>query len=718
MPGSIFSEAWHRVAQSRAKLKPEVEIQRHTFQGSVWYVMRDPLNNQYARVSPPAYFLACRLRLDRTVEQVWRECMDLYPEDAPSQVEVIYLLAQLTRHNLLTSDLPPDVKQTFSRYQKNQSREFQGKLLNFLYLRLPLFDPDALLVDLLPFFRPLFSRLGLVIWSVTILYALKLAVEHANTIWDRSNGFFSPSNLFLLYVAGIGTKLWHELGHGLLCRYYGGRVNTLGVMLLLLTPLPYVDVSSSWSFPRRGERIIVAAGGMIFEFFLAALALIFWANTAPGPLNSLAYNVFVLSSIVTLFFNINPLLRFDGYYIFIDFIQIPNLYQRSILQLKYLLEHYVFQAKRSLSPAQTEGEGHALWIYGLASAIYRLILMWSIFFALAGAFMGIGLVIAFFVLFMWVILPVFKFLRYLVHDPILQQCRPRAVGLVAGFGLILYILLAFIPVPHHFWATGVVEADASSQIYTETSGYLSQVIVPPGTSVHAGDILVQLDDPLATYKLQDAEASVSLARNLVNGSIDTPHVMANAAQVQLDASWDRLKHSRDELTRLAVRSPIDGIWVAPQITDKRGYWLPRGSILGEVITPGRFHFLAVVPQDQAGQLFSGPLSASIRLPGQSNIAVKATSIRIIPSESNILPSAALSWVSGGEIQTDETDATGLKAREPFYFVYADLDPNTTATLAQRRRGVVRFSTTWVPLLTQIHRQILQTFQERVESRPE
>lgn len=726
MPNSLFSEAWHRVAQSRAKLKPEVEIRRHTFQGSVWYVLRDPLNNQYARLSPPAYFMACRLRLDRTLEQVWRECLDLYPEQAPSQIEVIYLLAHLTQHNLITSDLPPDARQTFSRYQKNQVKERQSKLLNFLYWRQPLFDPDEFLVDALPFFRPFFSRWGLILWAAVILYALELCVENAASVWDRSSGFFSPSNLFLLYAAGIVTKLWHELGHGLLCRHYGGRVNTFGAMLLLLTPLPYVDVSTSWSFPRRSERIIVAAGGMIFEFFLAAVALIFWAKTLQGPqatpsaLNAFAYNVFVLSSIVTLLFNINPLLRFDGYYIFSDFVQIPNLYQRSVLQLKYLLEHYVFKANRSLSPAQSNSEGHALWIYGLASGVYRMILMWSIFFTLAGTFMGIGLVIAFFILFMWVVLPIGKFFKYLSRDPILQQCRPRAFGLVAAFGLGLFVFLAFIPFPHHFWATGIVEADDSRQIYAETSGYLNKVVAAPGSAVKAGDVLVQLDDPLSTYKLQDAQADLSQAQNMVSGSSDAPQVMATAAGVQLHAAWDRLRNTRLHLSQLTVRAPIDGIWSSPQISDKCGYWLPRGSLLGEVVAvePRKFHFLAVVPQSNAAQLFSGPLSAWIRLPGQSDIPIHATSIRIIPSESKVLPSASLSWAAGGEIQTEETDSTGLKAKESFYLVYASLDPQTPATLAQRRRGLMRFATTWSPLLTQLHSQILQTFQERVESRTE
>jgi putative peptide zinc metalloprotease protein len=715
MSESLFSEAWHRVAKSRAQLHPEAEIRRHRFRGNLWYVVRDPLSNQFARLAPSAYFFACRLRLNRTIEHIWRECLQLYPDDAPTQQEVIQLLAQLTQLNLLSSDLPPDATMSFRRQQKTEGRELQGKLVNFLFFRTHLVDPSPLLDALLPWFRPVLSRFGLILWSVVILAALKIVVEHWREITDQSNGLFAPSNLFLIYVAAIITKFWHELGHGLVCRRFGGEVRSLGLMMLIFTPLPFVDVSSSWAFPRRYQRMLVGGAGMIFEFFLAALATFFWVSTTAGPLNALAYNIMVLSSLTTLLFNINPLLRFDGYYIFSDWAEIPNLGQRSLLQLKYLLEHYVFRIRHSLSPAQSPAEGRWLWIYGITSGLYRIFLIWTIFFVLAGQFLGVGLVLAFIVVVLWIGFPLGKMIRYLARDPLLDRCRPRAVGICVGAFAAVVLFLALVPMPHHFRAAGIVEADVSRDLYTQSTGYLDEIVAPSGSTVHAGDVLLRLTDPLMDLRIQQARAEVRGGEITVNNLADDSLVAAKSARMQLDSARDDLQDLLEQQKNFEVRSPIDGVWVAPDLTDRIGYWMPRGSALGEVVQPGRFRFAAVVEQAQAADLFAGPLrSAQVRLRGQSDIAIKTESIRIIPSQQRILPSAALGWLAGGDIDVVRDDTSGLTALKPFFEVYAELDPSTPACLAQRRTGVIRFNANWEPLLTQGLRRVRQLFQEKIQ----
>ncbi len=143
-------------------------------------------------------------------------------------------------------------------------------------------------------------------------------------------------NLVLLYLGLIFIKTVHEFGHAIFCRKYGGEVHVMGVMLMIFTPMPYVDATSSWSFRERYKRVLVGAAGMIVELFVAALATFVWAKTAPGTLHSLAYNMMFVASVSTLIFNINPLLRFDGYYILSDLIEIPNLNQRATGQLTHL----------------------------------------------------------------------------------------------------------------------------------------------------------------------------------------------------------------------------------------------------------------------------------------------------------------------------------------------------------------------------------------------
>jgi putative peptide zinc metalloprotease protein len=452
----------------------------------------------------------------------------------------------------------------------------------------------------------------------------------------------------------------------------------------------------------------------MFEFFMAALAIFLWAATPEGALNSLAYNIVLLASITTLLFNLNPLLRFDGYYILSDWLQIPNLSQRALLQLKYLVERHVFGLRQALSPAQSVSEGHWLWVYSVASGLYRVFLVWSIFFVLAEHFLGVGLILACFIVTVWVILPVSRFIRYLATDAFLRTCRPRAITCSLGTFAVLALLLALVPVPHHFFATGIVQADVSRQIYNESGGYLVEIVAAPGSRVHAGDVLARLADPLMPWKIQAGVDQVEQAENMLNVSSDDSRVAAQSAQSQLDAARANLREIRHEAGNAEVRAPVDGVWVAPQLSDERGMWLPRGSILGEVIQPDKFRFLAVVQQEASADLFSGTLSgAVVRLHGQSGDAIATSELRIVPAQQRVLPSAALGWSAGGDIQTDPKDTTGIQAKDPFFLVSAELVSNPDVYLAQRRSGEIRFSAAWEPLLTQALRHLRQVFQERV-----
>jgi putative peptide zinc metalloprotease protein len=260
-----------------------------------------------------------------------------------------------------------------------------------------------------------------------------------------------------------------------------------------------------------------------------------------------------------------------------------------------------------------------------------------------------------------------------------------------------------------------VEADNSRQIYAESGGRLKRIVATPGRAVRAGDVLAQLEDPELPLKIKRGQAQVEEAENQINGVTEDSRVELEAAHTQYDFARAQLQELRDEGARLSIRAPVDGIWVAPQLSDQYGAWLPRGAILGEVIPQRGFHFLAVVEQEAAANLFSGQLrGAQVRLRGQSGQAITTRDLRIIPAQQWILPSAALGWAAGGDIQTDNKDTNGLRTQVPFFLVYASLPPSPGVFLAQRRTGEIRFSTEWEPLLTQGLRRMRQLFQERIK----
>ncbi|HEY9510156.1 MAG TPA: M50 family metallopeptidase, partial [Verrucomicrobiae bacterium] len=400
-----FSESWYRVANQRICLRPGVRVRRQNYRGERWIVLENPFSNQYFRLRPAAYEFVSRLQPDRTVEAAWQQCLERFPDEAPSQEAVIQLLSQLYFANLLQYDLAADSAQLFQRYKKRKQREIGFQFLNIMFMRFPLLDPDRFLVRLLPLIKMLVSPVGAILWLLVVGAGLKVVADNFDGIRAEGHGVLAASNLLLLYLGLILIKTIHEFGHATFCRRFGGEVHVMGVMLMIFTPMPYVDATSSWGFRERWKRVLVGAAGMIVELFVAAIAAFVWAKTSPGTLHNLAYNMMFVASVSTVIFNINPLLRFDGYYILSDLIEMPNLNQRAIGQLRHVAESKLFGVKQSEAPARNRREGGWLISYGVASGIYRVIVFTGVLLAVADRFLIVGIVMAAVCLISWVTVP-------------------------------------------------------------------------------------------------------------------------------------------------------------------------------------------------------------------------------------------------------------------------------------------------------------------------
>ena len=456
--GKTFSESWHRVAGLKVSLRPTVEVRKQYFRGERWYVLEDPFNNQFFRLRPEAYDFVSRLRPDRTVEAVWEECLSRSPDDAPGQEDAIQLLGQLYFANLLYFDAPGDSEALFERYRKRRERQIRSTLLSVMFMRIPLLDPDPFLKRVMPLLRVLVSPLAALVWFAVVGTALKVVIDNFDGAANQTQAILAPDNLALLYLGLVVVKTVHEFGHAIVCRRFGGEVHTMGVMLLVFTPLPYMDATSSWAFRSRWSRALVGAAGMISELFVAALATFVWANTGAGAVNSLAYNMMFVASISTVIFNINPLLRFDGYYILSDLVDIPNLSSRSFGQLKHMLERYGFGYRQSSSPAETVREGSFLAGFGVLSAIYKVIVFVGIVLFVADKLFLAGLVMAAVCVFAWMVVPLVRLIKYIAMGPHLARQRARVAAVSLGTLALIVGFFGFFPFPNHFRAPGVLEA--------------------------------------------------------------------------------------------------------------------------------------------------------------------------------------------------------------------------------------------------------------------
>jgi putative peptide zinc metalloprotease protein len=676
-------------------------------------VLHDPFANQFFRLRPAAYEFIARLRSGTTVQQAWEETMSAVPDDAPGQEEAIRLLAQLYHANLLRSEVAGDTAKLFERHRKRRSQEVRSKLASIMFARIPLLDPDDFLKRTLWLAKLLIGPVGIVLWLAVVGYGLKVAADHFDALWAKTDAVLAPANLPWLYLSLVVIKAIHEFGHAYACRRFGGEVHVMGIMFLIFTPVPFVDATASWNFRSRWQRILVAAAGMIVEVFVAAIAIVVWANTGGGVLHGVAFNMVFIASVTTLLFNANPLLRFDGYYILCDLLDMPNLHTRSAKLARHWVERHAFGVKKARCPEGRTGEKAILGSFFVASNIYKVVVFAGIILFVADRFLLLGIAMLLVCAVSWVIRPAIGLVRYLATDTALARNRPRAVMVTLAFFAGLVGLLWVVPVPDHFRAPGVVQSRNHREVFGEAPGYLREIVRASGAEVAAGEPVLRLEDPelawrrrVAVAQLEEAEVDLRMAR--AEGRDVRPQ------ERRVEAFRQSLERLGQTEAALVVRAPVAGRWISPRLDENLGLWLQRGIPLGHVVQD-EFRFSAAVPQQQAAELFNGKIrGAEVRIPGQAAEVVAVGGSAVIPAQQQVLPSAALGWRSGGGLTTAEDDPTGRQATEPFFEVRADLHPDDRVRLVHGCSGEIRFTREPLPLLRQWWRNLRQLIQKRYE----
>lgn len=716
---ALFSESWHRVAGQRLRLRPSVNLRRQRFRGERWFVAQDGFTNSFFRFRPEAYDFIARLDGTRTVEEVWHGCLERTPETAPGQGEIVAMLAQLYQANLLAADTPADTQRLFERHQKRQRLQVISQVFGIFFLRIRLFDPEPFLRRTWPLLRWLATPVAGVAFVVLAGFGLAAVLSNWDRALDQSQAVLAPENLLLLYAAFTLAKLIHEFGHAYAVKAFGGEVHAMGVTLLVFTPIPYVDATAAWAFRERWKRVIVGLGGMLPELAYASVAALVWAATGPGALNSIAYNTMFVASISTLVFNLNPLLRFDGYYILSDITDSPNLQPRSARQWLHLFEHKVLGIRTLESPGRTRREAGWLLAFGGASYVYRVFITVTIILLVADRYFGLGLLAGVLTFVGAFILPLAKAGKYLVREPRIERSRRRAWGVTAASVAAIVLFLAAVPMPNRVRAPGVVRAEGSRDVYTSVAGFARQVPARSGADVPAGRPLVVMENPEIDFAIAAANADVEEARGRERHMLSELAAGIAPTRARREVAERRLAEYEKDRADLEVRAPASGRWVSPTSDDWAGLWLSRGVRLGEIVGEGPgWEFQAVVSQQDASELFNAVAQgAEVRFPGAAGVVVPIAEWRVVPGRQEYLPSAALGWSAGGPIRVRSDDRSGMRAEEPFFLVVGRIAPEADAqdvrpVLWQGRTGVLRMERPWTPLLVQWGRQFRQLIQER------
>ena len=693
-PAPLVSAAWYRVATLRPRLDARAGVARHVVRGQAWHVLTESGSGRQLRLNPPAYAFAARCDGTRGVDEIWHLLLETMGDAAPSQDDILHLLARLQRAGVIHFDSAPNLAAMFER-RATETRRRRRAWINPLALKLRLFDPTRLLDRIEPRLRILFSPAFLLIWAAGVaLAAFACAVNFPALRATAATLLDAPRTVFYFWLCYPPIKALHELAHALVVRRYGGAVRDTGITLFLFTPAPYVDASAASGFDRRHQRIAVSAAGIMAELALAAIAAAVWLSVEPGLVRDVAFVTLFVCTVSTLLFNGNPLLRFDAYYILCDALDLPNLALRSNAWWAALARRALFGEAGVPDALFAPGERKWLFAYAPLSWAYRIALLATLVLWVGAKSWLLGALVA--ALFVgWLLLRPSTAIVRLFGAARPAATRRRALGIVtcaaAGLCLILFVL----PLPSSSVAQGVVWPPEHAQVRAETAGFVAALAIEDAAEVEPGQVLLSLSEPALGPEVDRKQSQLAGLKAQQYVALLRDPLQATQIAEDIARAEAELARTTEQLAQLEVRGHSSGRLVLPRASDLPGSFVARGAMLGYILGSGPSNVRAVLTEDDAQLVRARTQRVEIRLAESASETVHAMLERETPAATRVLPSAALGDRAGGRFATDPADKDGTRTLDPVFL----LDLAVPARLPERIGGRVwvRFDLGYEPL---------------------
>lgn len=701
------------------RVRPDLESKKQRYQGRVYWVVKDPVALQYFRFEEEEFAILAMLDGESSLDEIAHEFERRFPPQKIRVEELQQFVGTLHRSGLVITDSPGQGDQLKKRRDEKKGSELKQKFTNILSIRFKGIDPDWLL-NLLYSFPPVrwfFSKAVFILCLMLCAAALLLIGVQFDVFQSKLpdfNTFFAAENWLLMFVVLSCTKVLHEFGHGLSCKHFGGECHEMGVMLLVLTPCLYCNVSDSWMLPSKWHRAAIGAAGMYVEVVLSAICTFIWWFTEPGLLHYTCLNIMFISSVSTILFNANPLLRYDGYYIMSDLLEIPNLRQKSNQILTRSMQKYCLGMELQDDPFLPKKNQAMFGLFTVASTVYRWVVVISILYFLNQVFEPYGLkplgqAIA--MMSVWGLLgqPLVKLYKFFKVPGRLNKVKrvPLLITCLLLAGVIATIFM--VPLPSYVYCPAVIHPRGASNVYAEVPATLEEVLVEVGDVVKAGDPLARLksvDLEIQIAKLEGEVAGyVAEIRSLESIAFEDKTASGRLSQVResLVSAREQLAKQLEDADRLVLRARVDGtvmppdyrtnrgqdpkdlgVWEGTLLTPKNlGAMLESGERFCRVGDPRALEARIAIAQDEIDLVTEGQ---AVRLMlNQTTDLIYPSEIAAISRERLPETPPRLSSLTGGVIAT-ETDTSGkAKPLTPTFEALVPLGEYTNLPDGARRQ---------------------------------
>lgn len=708
--------------------------------GRIVWVVKDPVAMRYYQLREEEYFvlrqLDGRTSSDAIVERFGRRF-------APRQLEPLRLqafLARLHREGMVVSLAQGQGHELFARRKKLVRREWFEMLSNILALRFRGVDPQRLLNRLAPATAWMFSRWFFIASLMLMTAALGLVIVHFETLRERLpdfQAFFSAGNLLWLAAAVALAKVLHELGHALACRHFGGECHEIGVMLLVFTPCLYCNVSDAWMMTNKWRRIAIGAAGMWVEMMLASIATFVWWWTTPGMLNGLCLDLMFVCSVSTVLFNGNPLLRYDGYYILSDLVEVPNLQEQAGRVVRRWWTRWAFGVDAPTDRLAPEDGRGWLALYAVASFVYRLFVVVAILWFLERVLKPYGLEVVARLAGLMVIgglvaVPVFRAGQWIWNRERREPLNWGRFAVRGGLAALGIAVLAAIPLPRHISTPALIEPSGAARIY----------VTVPGTLVDAAEAGLHVEKNQTVAHLENLDLEMELTRlqgqrdrqalHLKNlrgqqGSDPAAAAQIPTAEEALADLETRLKERRQDHDRLTLTTPRAGTVLPPHRQPpkagpgelpnwtntpldprNRGAFLETGTVVCLIGDPDQLEATLVIDQADSDLIRPGQ-KVQIRfaeLPGESLTGTITTigelDLKIAPRE----------LVIAGDLPSRIDESGAPRPLSTSYQARVAFDPSQRLALRNGAIGRAKISVESQSVATRVIRYLRQTFDSK------
>ncbi|MEQ9407793.1 MAG: hypothetical protein RIK87_08695 [Fuerstiella sp.] len=693
------------------------------------WVVKDPLTLHYALLDDQEYGILNLLDGSLSFPELVRRVRETWPAAGLTAEDLSDFLHSLAGHQLIRQASTGDSDRLVHGPGRRSPLQWLLPMFQILRLQVRLLNPSRLLDAAMPvvaLFGHRFVRRILVAMAVAAAALMAVNAGQLQQSLPTLQDFLGPQNMLQMLAVFVAVKILHEAGHAFTARYFGAECNECGVMLMVMTPVLYTNVSDSWLLPRR-QRMLITAAGILVELVIASACALLWWAASPGLTRSVLLNTMLLCSVNTILFNGNPLLRFDGYFLLADQVGIPNLAAQASTVVKATVIQLV---TGRLVHGATHPRRVFLLTYGLLAVAYRFMLtiailklvqsvsqQWHIEFV--GAFLSAVILTGF------VVMPVCSFVRDLWQAYTAEASTFRFWLRLSGAGGILVALLC-VPLPRTVLAPAFVVPNAAA-VYVPLSGqFLSAERY--GADVHKGDLLMELSSPELQQTGIRLKGRMESIHRQLQTLLDNPATAGSelipSLRQSLKAAQQRLEQFRAESAELTVLAPEAGTFLPPPATGpprrddlpelwhetpadpvNRSAWVERGTLLGYVGASEDIQILVYLQEDDVNFVRPGQTTTFFQ-PGIDNQRAGGVVTAVDPMETEQLPlQLAIRGLVNGQPEGD----TLRPAAVTFPATVSLNNVSKATTPALYSTGYVRIRVNSMSVFRRFVRYLRQTF---------